>query len=341
MKKILVTGGCGYIGSHTIIDLIDAGYTVVSIDNFSNSSPSILNHIAKITGVQVENYAIDLCDEKATADVFAQHPDIAVVIHFAAYKAVGESVIKPVQYFRNNLNSTLNIAEQVRLHNIPCLVYSSSCTVYGDPDKLPVDEHTPLKDATSPYGRTKQMGEQILHDVFLNQSTQVISLRYFNPAGAHPSGDIGEAPSNPALNLVPIITETAAGLRDELIVFGNDYPTRDGTCVRDYIHVMDLARAHTRAFEVVGKIFMQKPVEYINLGIGEGVTVMEAVQAFEKVSGKKLRYRIGPRRPGDVVATYADNTRAKEMLGWEPRYGIEEIMRTAWQWELRRRILDS
>lgn len=336
MKKVLVTGGCGYIGSHTIIDLVASGYAVVSIDNFSNSDPSVLDGIKRITGVPVLNYAVDLCDRQATAEVFDAHQDLAGVIHFAAYKAVGESVAEPIRYFRNNLNSLLNVAEEVRKRAIPCLVYSSSCTVYGNPDTLPVDESTPLKDATSPYGRTKQMGEQILHDTFLDQPTQIVSLRYFNPAGAHPSAEIGEAPTNIALNLVPVITETAAGRREEVLVFGDDYPTRDGTCIRDYVHVMDLARAHTLAFEAANKLSLIKPVEYINLGIGEGVTVLEAIHAFEKVSGQKLNYRITSRRPGDVVAIYADYARAKELLGWLPKYDIDEIMRTAWLWEQRR-----
>ena len=337
MKKVLVTGGCGYIGSHTVIDLILSGYSVISIDNFSNSDPSILKRITDVTGVEVLNYPVDLCDASATAHIFETHRDLAGVIHFAAFKAVGESVEQPVRYFRNNLNSLLNVAEAVRAHGIPCFVYSSSCTVYGNPEKLPVDEKTPLQEATSPYGRTKQMGEQILHDVFLNQDTQVLSLRYFNPAGAHPSAKIGEAPGNTAQNLVPVITETAAGIRPELVVYGDDYPTRDGTCVRDYIHIMDLARAHTLAFEAAGSKPLDRPVEYINLGIGEGVTVLEAIHAFEKVSGQKLNYRIGPRRQGDVIAIYANYARAKHILGWQPQYNIEDIMRSAWQWELNRK----
>lgn len=336
MKTILVTGGCGYIGSHTIIDLLDAGYHVVSVDSFLNSDPAVIDRIECITGVRVTNHAIDLCDAQATAHVFEQYPSLDGVIHFAALKAVGESVAQPVRYFHNNLNSTLNIAQEVRRHGIPCLVYSSSCTVYGNPDSLPVTESTPLKEATSPYGRTKQFGEQILHDVFLNMATQVISLRYFNPAGAHPSGLIGEAPSNPALNLVPVITETAIGKRPALQVFGNDYPTRDGTCIRDYIHVMDLARAHTLSLEAALRNGLARPVEYINLGIGKGVTVLEAIHAFERVSGQSLKYIIGPRRPGDVVAIYADSAKAQQFLGWLPQYPIDEIMRTAWTWELNR-----
>lgn len=336
MKKVLVTGGCGYIGSHTVIDLIGAGYEVITMDNFLNSDAEALDRVERITGVRVRNYDIDLCDLQALSSVMETHHDLSGVIHFAALKAVGESVEQPVRYFRNNLMSTLNLAEVVRWHKIPCLVYSSSCTVYGDPDSLPVDESSPMKEATSPYGRTKQMGEQILHDVFLNQDTQVISLRYFNPAGAHTSGLIGEAPSNPALNLVPIITETAIGKRKELVVNGNDYDTRDGTCIRDYIHVMDLARAHTLALEAATGQKLERPVEYINLGIGEGVTILEAIRAFEKVSGKTLNYRIGPRRPGDVPAIYAKFNKAQKVLGWKPQYGIQEIMDTAWRWELSR-----
>jgi UDP-glucose 4-epimerase len=337
MKKILVTGGCGYIGSHTVIDLIEAGYHVISVDNFSNSSASVLDNIADITGVRLKNYATDLCDADATAQIFEAHPDIQGIIHFAAFKAVGESVEQPAKYFRNNLMSLINIAEGARTQQIPSVVYSSSCTVYGDPDVLPVDENTPLKEATSPYGRTKQMGEQILHDLFLSQPTQVISLRYFNPAGAHLSGKLGEAPSNPALNLVPIITETAIGLRKELVINGNDYDTRDGTNIRDYIHVMDLAHAHTLALEAASGSDLEKPVEYLNLGIGEGVTVLEAVQAFERVSGQQLNYRIGPRRPGDVPAIYANPGKATSVLGWSPQYGIDDIMRSAWVWEQNRR----
>ncbi len=309
----------------------------MSIDNFSNSSPAILDLVEKLTGVRMHNHAIDLCDTEATSAVLAQYPGIQGIIHFAAYKAVGESVEHPVRYFRNNLNSLINIAAAARDHNVPCLVYSSSCTVYGNPEQLPVREDSPLKPAESPYGRTKQMGEQILHDIFLGLGTQVISLRYFNPAGAHPSGAIGEAPSNPALNLVPVITETAAELREALTVFGDDYPTRDGTCIRDYVHVMDLARAHTLALEAcMAGTTLTRPVDYFNLGIGEGVTVLEAIHAFEKVSGTKLNYHIGPRRDGDIPATYADYAKAKALFGWTPRYGIDEIMATAWVWEQKR-----
>lgn len=339
MEKVLVTGGCGYIGSHTIVDLIGAGYHVISIDNFSNSAPVALDRIEAVTGTRVHNYNIDLCDQKAVDRVFEEHPDVFGVVHFAAFKAVGESVEKPFKYFRNNLLSVLNVAEACLHHEIRCMVYSSSCTVYGNPDTLPVTEQTPVKPAESPYGRTKQMGEQILEDGLKNTGVQVISLRYFNPGGAHPSGLLGEDPILMAPNLIPAITETGIGVRDELVVYGDDYDTRDGSCIRDYIHIMDLARAHTLALKkaMVG-MSHNSPVA-INLGIGEGVTVLEAVRAFERVSGRTLNYRIGARRPGDIAAIYADYAYAKEFLGWSPRYNVEDIMRTAWQWEINRHNL--
>ena len=341
MSKVLVTGGLGYIGSHTLVVLIDAGYKVVSIDNLSNSDLGVIGQIEEITGVRVENFVIDLCDGPAVKTVFDKHPEIKGVIHFAAYKAVGESVEHPLMYYRNNLVSLINVVQEVKTRAIACLVYSSSCTVYGIPDKLPVTELTPLKPAESPYGQTKQMGEQILLDALKDSKTQGVSLRYFNPAGAHSSALMGESPVNLALNLVPVITETAAGLRDEVVVFGDDYDTRDGTCVRDYIHVMDVARAHQLALEaaVGGKLF--HPVETINIGIGQGVTVMESITAFMKTTGKDLSYRIGPARPGDVPSIYADHFKATDLLGWEPQFTIDDIMKTAWEWELKRRGLPS
>ena len=244
MKKVLVTGGCGFIGSHTIVDLLHSGYRVISVDNYSNSEPEVIDRIAAITGVTVQNYAVDLCDREATQGIFEAHPDIQGVIHFAAYKAVGESVENPFKYFRNNLVSLINVTEECRRRKVPCFVYSSSCTVYGIPDILPVTEQTPVQEAESPYGRTKQIGEQIIRDGLKNTAVKAIALRYFNPAGAHPSGLLGESPLARGANLVPAITETAIGLRPVIEVFGNDYETRDGTCVRDYIHIMDLARAH-------------------------------------------------------------------------------------------------
>jgi len=338
MPKILVTGGCGYIGSHTIIDLIDHGFEVVSADNLSNADEKPLDGIDAITGRRVQNYSGDLCDMAAVWQVFFDHPDITGVIHFAALKLVGESVEQPLRYFHNNLNSLLNILACMREFGVPHLIFSSSCSVYGNATELPVTEDTPWQEAESPYGRSKQMGEQIIRDMLpASPGMRSILLRYFNPAGAHESALIGEAPTNPATNLVPVITETAIGLRKEMTVFGDDYPTRDGSCVRDYIHVMDLANAHTKALQYLMEGRNDAACEVFNLGIGEGVTVLEAIRAFEKVAGAALNYRIGPRRPGDVVAVYADKTRAVKRLGWAPGRDIEDIMRTAWDWEQKRR----
>ena len=338
MAKVLVTGGMGYIGSHTVAVLIESGYDVVSVDNYANSGPEVIDQIEAITGVRVQNYAADLCDRDAVEAIFEEHADISGVIHFAAYKAVGESVEQPLMYYHNNLDSLINVLDCVTKHSIRCFVYSSSCTVYGIPDVLPVTESTPLKPAESPYGQTKQMGEIIMRDVLArHETTQGVALRYFNPAGAHPTGLMGESPINKALNLVPVITETAYGLRDETVVFGNDYDTRDGTCVRDYIHVVDLARAHQLAMERALEGDLTHPVTYINLGIGQGVTVREAIDAFERVTGEALNYRVGPRRPGDVPAIYSDYSNARDLLGWDPQYGIDDIMKTAWTWEMNRR----
>ncbi len=334
--KILVTGGTGYIGSHTVVDLIKNGFEVVSADNYHNSKASVLDGIESIAGVRVVNHVIDLADQAATAKLFAaQQFDGA--IHFAAYKAVGESVSKPLEYYRNNLNSLINIIDGLRKQGSGNLVFSSSCSVYGNADELPVTESTPRKEAESPYARSKQIGEDILYDYCsANPAFSAILLRYFNPAGAHPSGKIGEDASTPASNLVPVITEVGAGKRDKMTVFGTDYATRDGSCVRDYIHVADLAHAHTLALEsLLGKTLTENPALY-NLGIGEGLTVLEVINAFEKVSGKQLNYELGPRRAGDVVAVYADRSKATRDLGWEPKYGVEEIMRTSWAWEEKR-----
>lgn len=337
MSKVLVTGGCGYIGSHTIVDLIDNGFEVVSVDNLSNSSESVLNGIEAITGKRVKNYNIDLCWEEATHQLFEDHPDIEGVIHFAALKLVGESVQQPIRYFRNNLNSLLNLLDCMARHGTPHLIFSSSCSVYGNTTDLPVTEDTPLQEAESPYARTKQMGEQIIRDFArVHPAHKSILLRYFNPAGAHESALIGEAPTNPASNLVPVITETAIGKRREMIVFGDDYDTRDGSCIRDYIHVMDLANAHTKALQYLQKGKNTDNLEVFNLGIGEGVTVLEAINAFMMVTAQPLAYRLGERRPGDVVAIYANNDRAARRLGWEPKRDIRDIMRTAWEWEKRR-----
>lgn len=337
MSKVLITGGCGYIGSHTIVDLIDNGFEAISVDNLSNSSEQALDGIEAITGKRVKNYNIDLCWEEATQQVFEENPGISGVIHFAALKLVGESVLQPVRYFRNNLNSLLNLLDCMEQYKIPHLIFSSSCSVYGNAAELPVTEDTPLQEAESPYARTKQMGEQIIKDFArVHPKQQSILLRYFNPAGAHESALIGEAPSNPASNLVPVITETAIGKRREMAVFGDDYDTRDGSCVRDYIHVMDLANAHTKALQYLMAEKNTGNLEVFNLGIGEGVTVLEAIQAFMKVAGQPLAYRFSERRPGDVAAIYANNDKAARLLGWEPQRDINDIMRTAWAWEVAR-----
>ncbi len=337
MKKVLVTGGCGYIGSHAIVDLLDNGFDVISVDNFSNSDPHVLDGIETITGKRVKNYAVDLCDKAEMRRIFTENPDIKGVIHFAAFKAVGESVEKPILYYHNNLNSLLNILSCIEEFGVKNFIFSSSCSVYGNAKQLPVTEETPLQPAESPYARTKQIGEDIIRDfTMIHPFLNAISLRYFNPSGAHESALIGESPSNVANNLVPVITETAIGRRAETVIFGDDYPTRDGSCIRDYIHVMDLANAHTKALEYVIKGKNKDNYEIFNLGIGEGVTVLEAVNAFEKVNGLKFKHRVGPRRPGDVVAIYANNDKAKNLLGWSAKCSIEDIMRTAWEWEKRR-----
>ncbi|HKK74424.1 MAG TPA: UDP-glucose 4-epimerase GalE [Saprospiraceae bacterium] len=334
MQKILVTGGTGYIGSHTIVDLLQNGFEVISIDNHLNSTDDCLDGIEQITGKRVKNYPVDLTDLEATREVFRNHPGIDGIIHFAALKLVGESVEQPLRYFHNNLNSLLNIISCMQAFEVSHLIFSSSCSVYGNAQELPVTENTPLQQAESPYARTKQMGEQICTDVArIAQELNFILLRYFNPAGAHESGLIGEAPSKRPSNLVPVITETAIGKRDSMTVFGSDYDTRDGSCVRDYIHVMDLANAHTRALQHLLSGKNEHNLDIINLGIGEGVTVLEAIKAFESVSGQSLNYKVGPPRPGDVIAVYADPSKAQSMLGWRPERNIEDIMRTAWAWQ--------
>jgi len=331
--KILITGGTGYIGSHTIVDLINNGFEVISADSYINSDGSALKGIEDITGKKIKNYKVDLRDKVATENIFKENPDIAGVIHFAALKAVGESVEKPVLYFDNNINSLLNILDNIIKYDVKYFVFSSSCTVYGSPDKLPVDENTPIQEAESPYGRTKQVSEMIAKDVLQNTNVKAIMLRYFNPAGAHESAKMGESPALPPLNLVPIITETAIGKRESMMVFGDDYDTRDGSAIRDYIHVMDLADAHTKSLQYLINNEDAPKYDYINLGIGQGVTVLEAINAFEKVTGEKLNYSIAPRRPGDIPAIYANYAKAKSILNWNPKRDIEDIMRSAWEWE--------
>lgn len=333
MKKILVTGGCGYIGSHTIVDLIEHGFEVVSVDNFSNSYPFVIDGIEKITGKKIENFSSDLTDINETKKIFEKHRDIAGIIHFAAFKAVGESVDKPLEYYHNNISSLVNLLLLSVEFNVRNFVFSSSCTVYGNPDSIPVTESFPMKEAASPYGATKQMGERIIQDLVHTGKIQATLLRYFNPVGAHPSNHIGELPIGKPLNLVPVITQTAKGILPEMQVFGDDYPTRDGSCIRDYIHVCDIARAHTLAVEQLLEQRNQQPCEIFNLGTGLGITVLEAIQAFEKVSGVKLPYRIAPRRTGDVVAIYANNEKAVKELGWKIQFDIDDMMRTAWKWQ--------
>ena len=336
--KILVTGGCGYIGSHTIVDLIASGYDVVSVDNGINSSVEVLDGIEAITGKKVININIDLSETEEAVAAIKPHGPFHGIIHFAALKSVEESVFKPLLYFRNNIGSTLTTLALMEEMDIPHLIFSSSCTVYGTPKILPVTEDTPMGRAENPYGATKQTGEILYDQFFKNKKGKSgVSLRYFNPAGAHHSALIGESPAQKATNLVPVITETAIGLRHEVVVFGDDYPSRDGSCIRDYVHVMDLARAHTLAIDHLLQHKNQHPYEVFNLGIGEGVTVLEALYAFQESTGVKVNYRIGPRRAGDVAAIYADNTRITSQLGWKPTQDIQSIMRSAWAWEKARR----
>lgn len=335
-QKILVTGGTGYIGSHTMLDLIEHGYDVVCIDNGSNSDTSPLDAIYQLTGNKVAFYHIDLCDLDASAQVFKDHHDIVGIIHFAALKSVSESVEKPTLYFKNNLESLINILDLALKNGVKAFIFSSSCTVYGDVTESPVNEETPWQEAASPYGRTKQIGEQIITDTLKNASMKSVLLRYFNPAGAHPSGILGESPINPAMNLVPVITETAIGKRSSMTVFGIDYPTRDGSCVRDYIHVVDLAHAHTLALKHIFDDKQAEQTSIFNIGIGNGLTVLEIIQSFESVTGVKLNYTLGERRPGDVMAIYSDDTKAKNLLGWQPKFDVKDIMRTAWIWEQQR-----
>ena len=336
MSKVLVTGGCGYIGSHTIVDLINNGFEVISIDNHINSNKSSLKGIEKITGKKIKNYKIDLCNYNRVRKVFLEHKDIKGIIHFAALKAVGESSEQPLRYFKNNFNSTLNMLEATKEFGIKNFIFSSSCTVYGNATELPVTEDTPFQRVESPYGLTKQAGEEMI-EFFSKANPKInsILLRYFNPAGAHESALLGEAP-NVALNLVPIITEVAIGKRKSITVFGSDYDTRDGSNIRDYIHVMDLANAHTKALQYLIQKNNKTNCEVYNLGIGEGASVLEVIQAFEKVSGLKLNYKIGPRRKGDVIAIYSNYKKAKRRLKWKPTRNIEDIMRTAWAWEQKR-----
>lgn len=333
MQTILVTGGTGYIGAHTIVDLIENGFEVISADNLSRSSASSLKGIEKITGKKIKNYEVDLTDRKATEEIFIHHKNLMGIIHFAAFKAVGESVEKPLEYYQNNIGSLTHLLSLAIQYQVKHFIFSSSCTVYGNPDHIPVTEQTPLKTAASPYGATKQMGETIVQDTAKAHPISAILLRYFNPVGAHPSVAIGELPIGPPQNLVPAITQTAIGKLPKMQVHGNDYNTRDGSCIRDYIHVCDIAHAHTLALQLSIKENKLNQCDIFNLGTGNGITVLEAIQAFEKVSGIQLNYEIGPRRAGDIVAIYANNHYAVKKLGWNCKYDLDEMMRTAWLWE--------
>jgi UDP-glucose 4-epimerase len=333
-RKILVTGGTGYIGSHTAVELINEGFDVVIVDNLSNSSADVLEGIEKITKVRPAFEKFDLCDTDKTFDLFNKYPDIEAIIHFAASKAVGESVEKPLMYYRNNLTSLLNLLEVMDKKPTINLVFSSSCTVYGQPDVLPVTEKAPIKKANSPYGNTKQIAEEIIQDaICANKSIKAIALRYFNPIGAHSSALIGELPLGVPQNLVPFITQTAIGIRDQLKVFGNDYNTPDGSCVRDYINVVDLAKAHVVAIKRLIEKKNNFNFEIFNLGTGKGVSVLEVINGFEKVTGMKLNYKIVERRAGDVEQVWADTSFANEELGWKTKIGLEETLLSAWNWE--------
>jgi len=332
--KILVTGGLGFIGSHTVVELQNEGYEVVIIDDCSNSSEKVLEGITSITGKTPLYEKIDLKDKSKVEDFFKRHADLQGVIHFAASKAVGESVEKPLLYYENNIGTLVYLLKELAAKNKASFIFSSSCTVYGQADTMPITESAPVKQAESPYGNTKQMGEEIIADTCkVNPNLNAIALRYFNPMGAHPSTQIGELPIGVPQNLVPFITQTGVGLREQLSVFGDDYPTTDGTCIRDYIYVVDLAKAHVLALKRLLQGGNENNYEVFNVGTGKGSTVLEVIQSFERVSGKKLNYKIVDRREGDITTAYADTTRANEVLGWKSQYSLDEAMKSAWEWE--------
>ncbi|TDS13829.1 UDP-glucose 4-epimerase GalE [Sphingobacterium paludis] len=333
MSKILVTGGTGYIGSHTVVELHHAGYTPIIIDDLSNSNLQILDQIEKIIGVKPEFHQFDLCDVSKVEEFVNSHADVTGIIHFAASKAVGESVAKPLKYYRNNFFSLINLLQAYQEKPVN-FVFSSSCTVYGEPDVLPVNEAAPVKKATSPYGNTKQIAEEILEETAKAYSNyNVIALRYFNPVGAHDSALIGELPLGVPQNLLPFITQTAIGKREKLTVFGGDYDTVDGSCVRDYIHVVDLAKAHVAAIKLLEKGNPNGTYDIFNVGTGIGYSVFQTIAAFEKASGQKLNYEVGPRREGDVVQVWGDVSKSSAELGWKAALGIDEMMSSAWAWE--------
>ena len=336
---ILVTGGTGFIGSHTTVELINAGYKVVIVDNLSNSNANVVDGIEEITGVRPAFEQVDCCDYAAMESVFNKYSDIEGIIHFAASKAVGESVEKPLLYYRNNLTSLINLLELMPKHDVKGIIFSSSCTVYGqpDPENLPVTEDAPIKPAESPYGNTKQVNEEIIRD-YINSgaSIKAILLRYFNPIGSHPSAIIGELPNGVPMNLIPYVTQTAMGIREQLKVFGNDYNTPDGTCIRDYIYVVDLAKAHVKAMERVLDTDSDK-LEVFNVGTGRGVSTKEIVDAFEKATGVKVNWTYAPRRAGDIEKVWADPKKANEVLGWKADTSLEDTLKSAWNWQVKLR----
>ncbi|MCM4173847.1 UDP-glucose 4-epimerase GalE [Arenibacter sp. TNZ] len=332
--KILVTGGLGFIGSHTTVELQNNGHEVIIIDDLSNSTEKVLEGIVAITGKRPIFEKLDLKERSKVEDFFNRHQDIGGVIHFAASKAVGESVEKPLLYYENNIGTLVYLLKELSQKNKSSFIFSSSCTVYGQADKMPITESAPVKAAESPYGNTKQMGEEIIRDTCkVTPGINAIALRYFNPMGAHPSTQIGELPIGVPQNLVPFITQTGIGLREQLSVFGGDYPTDDGTCVRDYIHVVDLAKAHVVALERLLNGKNGENYEVFNVGTGKGSTVLEVIKSFEKVSGKKLNYKIVDKRPGDITSAYADTTKANNVLGWKAESTLDEAMKSAWLWE--------
>ena len=331
--KVLVTGGLGFIGSHTVVELQNEGFEVVTIDNLSNSSETVLDGIFNITGKKPLFEKIDLRDKASVQNFFKKHNDIVGVIHFAASKAVGESVEQPLLYYENNINALVYLLQELTTLPVANFIFSSSCTVYGQAEKMPITENAPVQQAMSPYGNTKQIGEEIIIDVAKVTNINSILLRYFNPIGSHPSAEIGELPLGVPQNLVPFITQTAMGLRKELAVFGDDYPTPDGTCVRDYIHVVDLAKAHVTALQRLLIRQNLEKVETFNLGTGTGSSVLEVITTFEKISGQKLPYKIVARREGDITSAYANTDKAYDILGWKSQFTLEDALASAWKWE--------
>ena len=334
MKKILVTGGLGFIGSHTVVELQQAGYEVVIIDNLYNSKIEVLDRIISITGIKPSYFNIDLRNKTAVKDFFNTNK-VNGIIHFAASKAVGESVKNPLLYYENNISTLVYLLQEMKEHQLSNFIFSSSCTVYGQADELPITENAPVKPAESPYGNTKQIGEEIIKESCKANGLKAIALRYFNPIGAHETAIIGELPLGVPQNLIPFVTETAAGIRKELAVFGDDYPTKDGTAIRDYIHVVDLAKAHIAALERLLSNTNKKDFEVFNVGTGTGSSVLEVIKAFEKVSNTKLNYKIVARREGDITSAYADTTLAKVELGWETEKTLEQALLAAWKWQLK------